>query len=373
MRCQLRKPTDYPVGLYLGPSRLFVHLLFTSSQIISRSPQKLYADNQRTASYCNEDDQAVTALASVPASPAWRNFTEDLVRGRGRWGRDCEANMTCSNATAKLFADAMTAILDASETALGHAPIIGHVVLPRNTSVFTGLFDTVLHHDFPCYQWARRGDYIEYDIVRLTKAVQHAYQIPWGQNDDAGDEDAFILLANLEPGFLELTGVCPMDVCSTSDLAARAWPELGEDALWPAMRSNTTSDDRASPSSRFGQVVRLLADAVAAYMAPTDPERSGNFRGVVVAGAASEQAMAALRVALYDALPYANDTQFYDTIDLASVFSLGAAILGRNTQLADEHLDCDCTVDEELRRPHGYPSDDAFPCNRTIAHLDSMY
>ena len=308
-------------------------------------------------------------MASVPASPAWRNFTEGLVRDRGRWGRDCEANMTCSNAAAALFADAMAAILDASASALGRAPIIGYVVLPRSTSVFTGLFDTVLHHDFPCYQWARRGDYIEYDIVRPTKAVQHAYQIPWGQNDDA----AFILLANLELGFLELAGVCPMDVCSTSDLAARAWPELGEDALWPAMQSNTTSDDRASPSARFGQAVRRLADAVAAYMAPTDIKRSGNFRGVVVAGAASEQAMAALRVALHDALPYANDNPFYDTVDLASVFSLGAAVLGRNTQLADERLDCDCMVDEALRRPQGYPLDDAFPCNRTMAHLDSMY
>ncbi|ERS98317.1 hypothetical protein HMPREF1624_05101 [Sporothrix schenckii ATCC 58251] len=355
MRCELRKPTDYPVGLYLGPSRL-------------------------TASYYNEDDQAVATLASVPASPAWRNYTEDVVRDRGRWGWDCEADMTCSNATATLFADGMAAILDASESALGHAPIIGYVVLPHNTSELTGLFDMVLHHDFPCYQWARHGDYIEYDMIRPAQAVQYAYhdQMPWGQSDDTGEEDAFVLLANLEPGFLELAGVCPkdVDVCRTSELAARAWPALGEDALWPpAMRSNTTSDDRASPSARFGQAVRRLADAVAAYVtaAATEPECNGHVRGVVVAGAASEQAMAALRIALHDVLPYANDTPFYDTVDPASVFSLGAAVLGRNTQLADERGDCACMVDEALRRPEGSPLDDAFPCNRTMAHLDSIY
>lgn len=311
----------------------------------------------------------------------------ELVRDRGRWGGDCEYNLTCYNTTVTLFTDAMTAILDASEAALGHTPIIGYIALPQNTSAFTGLFDTVLHHDFPCYQWARRGDYIEYDIVRQTKAAQYAYQIPWERlheqspaectkqvdNDDAKEEDAFFLLAIFEPDFFELAGGCVLDVCTTSDLGSRAWPELGEDALWPATLEDMTSDNRASPSWHFGLAVRHLADAVAAYMEHTDPDRRGKFRGVVVAGAASEQAMTALRVALHDALPYINDTQFYDTVDPASVFSLGAAVLGRNMQLADEQMDCDCMVDEDLRRPLGCPLDDEFPCNRVMAHLDSMY
>lgn len=349
MLCELRKPIDYPLGLYLGPSRL-------------------------TASYYNEDDQAISTLASVSASPAWRNFTEDLVRGHGRWGPDCENSIVCSDAITALFADAMAAILDASKSALGHAPVIGYVILPKNTSAFAGLFDIELHYNFPCYQWARHGDYIEYDIFKPTKAVHYAYRLPWGRNEDKNNEveENFVLLANLELGYFELTGVCLEDFCTTSDLAARAWPELGEDALWPAMHleSNVTSDDRASPSAHFSQAVRLLADAVAAYMAPmvpTDPDRSCNFHGVVVAGAASEQAMAALRLALHDALPYANDSQFYDTVDAASVFSFGAAVLGHNTQLADEYVDCDCREDEELRRQHGGPLNDEFPCNRPMA------
>lgn len=310
----------------------------------------------------------------------------DLVRDHVHWDSACEDNSTCYNTTVTLFTDAMTAVLNASEAILGRIPVIGYIVLPRNTSYFKILFDMVLHRHFPCYQYARTGDYIEYDIVQHTKAAQYAYQIPWERlhehsvaerinhpdsDDTENEEDSFFLLANLEPDFFELTGGCVLDVCGTGDLRSRAWPALGEDALWSAARKDSTSSNRASSSWHFEQAVRALAGAVAAYMNHTGTDGHGKFRGVAVTGAASEQAMTALRLALYEALPYANDTQFYDTIDPASVFSLGAAVLGRNMQLADEQMDCDCRVSEDLRRQHSYPSDDEFPCNRRMAHLDS--
>lgn len=287
----------------------------------------------------------------------------------------------------------MTAIVDASETALGHQPLIGYIVLPHNTTILREIFDDVLHYDFPCYGYARRGDDVHLDIVRHRKAAQYAYQIPWkplhsqstkSQNDRHRDmeaeEDAFFLLANFEPDFLELAGGCVHFACDSGDLVEpRAWPELGEDALWAA-GTTTLEEASASPGRRSGDMTTKLADAITFYMELTDPDRS-SFRGIVITGAASDRAMAALRFALHDALPFVNKTHFYDSVPPASVFSLGAALIGRNRQLGDEWHDCECIVDEDLRCPGGkrpdppwnLPFDNEFPCNRSLVIVDEMY
>lgn len=116
------------------------------------------------------------------------------------------------------------------------------------------------------------------------------------------------------------------------------------------------------------------------YMEHTDPDRS-KFRGIVIAGAASERAMAALRFVLHETSPYASKTQFYDTVLPASIFNLGAAIVGRNKQLWNERQDCECMMDEDRRCPGGKPQDlpwtlpfdNEFPCNQPLIFLDDVY
>ncbi|CAK7241977.1 MAG: hypothetical protein STHCBS139747_003450 [Sporothrix thermara] len=260
--------------------------------------------------------------------------------------------------------------MNATESLLGYMPPIGSLVVPHSMSSSEGNFDTLMHSAFELYSPARRGCYVEYDTLNCNRAAQYAYQLPWNGGhqdvprhmkfDTLEDEnalnEAFFLVANFEADYLELAGGCILDVCLDGDKRPRAMLELGEVAQWPATSATPL------PSWHFGLAVQKLADAIAVYMG-TIGDRS-LFRGVVIAGSASEQSMMALRVAVGKALSDIDDTRIYGKIQPAYVFSLGASVVGRNMQLHDERQDCDCSVAEHHRRSAGLAVDSEFPCDR---------
>ncbi|CAK7209523.1 hypothetical protein SCUCBS95973_000469 [Sporothrix curviconia] len=213
--------------------------------------------------------------------------------------------------------------MNATEAILGYMPVIGKLVVPRNISSSEGDFDSLMHNSFELYGPARRGCYVEYDVLDYGRAVQYAYQLPWiGSHQDLPEHmkfeiddaelykqgDAYFLLANLEVDYFDLAAGCVEDACDFRLLGPPdAMLDLGENALWPALPLT------ASPM----------------------PDLSGKH--------------------------------LYDKIEPAYVFSLGASVKSRNMQLGDERRDCECSMDEHYRIDGGFPLNDEFPCNRDFA------
>lgn len=114
----------------------------------------------------------------------------------------------------------MDDIMSATEAVLGYKPVIGYLTLPQYTQPYWWVFNHAMHRVYDCFQWERDECEIIFEIVRHRKAAQHAYQLPWkdeditetgygfGSDRELEDEDTFFLLANLEADYLELSRAC---------------------------------------------------------------------------------------------------------------------------------------------------------------------
>lgn len=283
----------------------------------------------------------------------------------------------------------MSLIINETARVLSHPPQIGLIVLPRNLFFYWTLLDDIMHEMFDCYRPPRRGDYIEYDIVHHLKAAQYGYRlitpddldVSWSpdgrelwdkfgevwHDDIFAEPDLYILLANLERDYLELSPFCVSIGCDMP-MVWEQLLDLGEDSL--QLHGGSHFDDFSEvqiPLNReLGHAAKKLAAGITSFMEKNSfPRQKELLSAVVVAGGASETATDALGYALREALPFVNSTRFRDNLDPASVFSLGAAVPSRNIRLRDEQHDCDCDVPEHLREREGFPLDDEFPCNRS--------
>ena len=283
----------------------------------------------------------------------------------------------------------MNLIINETARVLSHPPQIGLIVLPRNLFFYWFLLDDIVHEIFDCYRHPRRGDYIEYDIIDHLKAAQYSYRlitpddldVPWApdgrelwdkfgevRHDDIfADPNLYILLANLERDYLELSPFCVAFGCDMPTVSEQLL-DLGEDSLqlYRGSHFNDFLEVQIPLNREFSYAVKKLTAGIILFMEKNSfPRQKELLSAVVVAGGASETALDALGRALREALPFVNSTRFRDNLDPASVFSLGAAAPSRNIRLYDEQHDCDCDGPERLRDREGLPLDDKFPCNRS--------
>ena len=287
----------------------------------------------------------------------------------------------------------MNLIMNETARALPYAPQIGQLVLPRNLFGYWDIVDYMTHRMFNCSRDDQRGDYSSYDIANHMRAAQYGYGlitpddlgISWAPDgrklwddpefreiyhgDIFANPDHYILLANIERDFLELSPFC----VAMEGFIPMKWDlimNLGEDSLHFGQENRPFVDGwpdiRATVNHGLGQARKKLAEGISSYMSRNSfPLQRELLAAVIVTGGAPKTATDALSLALRDALPHLNNTRFKDSLDPTAVFSLGAAVPGRNHRLWQEVRDCYCDVPERLRVPEGLPSDNEFPCNRS--------
>ena len=278
----------------------------------------------------------------------------------------------------------MESIVKASAAHLGRAyPLkIGIVVLPANMTHFKHLFADSMLEVFsfePSY--ILHPGATTHHMIEHTEAAQVAFNLTnpdtlgapgaehgrevWEYAYDRdydlifADEDNYILLANFEPDFLELTYIC-VDYLNCEEIRSgpEAILELGQHALANETHSN--------------QVQRLSSE-IDAFMERTKfPSQKEKLRAVVVTGGAS--GMESLDEALRDALPFLESWRFKTLDDSAFVLSLGAAAKARRRFLSQEQWDCQCDnspspwkqssfhTDDE-KRDIGWSLSAEWPCN----------
>ena len=253
--------------------------------------------------------------------------------------------------------EAMNQILEATSELLPKETIykIGYIVIPDNMTDYEQILDYTMHTPFPFYHnFDEFRDYEELDIIRLGVATKYAYnltnpdtlgaprapngRINWEVFGEHGeifaDDDNWILVVNLEPGFLELQCVCGWWICNVPGNKS-AILVLEEDALWPHDEESRITEGDGRVESRIQRLSSAILGFVDQYAFPKHHEL---LRVVVLAGGASSVALDAMRTALFDALPFVEERwRFMTNVDPAFVPSLGAALKIRNEVLRDRH------------------------------------
>jgi hypothetical protein len=153
--------------------------------------------------------------------------------------------------------------------------------------------------------------------------------------DIFADWDNYILLANLEADFLELTYVCIQLACDYVPDIKAAFPDLGEKNLLNL--DDTLHQEILFPlKAEIARPVKLLSRSIASFVSNTGfPRQHELLRAVVYLGGASEEAFEMLSYALKDALPFLDVWRIKDSLDPAFVPSIGAALEIHTAALGD--------------------------------------
>ncbi|KAH8880220.1 hypothetical protein GQ53DRAFT_813457 [Thozetella sp. PMI_491] len=342
------KAEDYPVGIYLGPSRL-------------------------TSAYYTADDEPVM-IADVPADEDWHGRALDRILHGQRicwdWVGDRDEEAGPCEAILSSFLANMKALSKATSDFLGRDFQIGFVVIPNNLEDYTAIIDQVMHIAFNfTHNPQPDDDLLYYDVHELPVGAQYGYNfidprdrygstVPppnrHGPPVPSFNDDDYLLYVNIEDDFLEVGFRCLTFWCwvpKTRKIVAIAGHDSTGTLLtqFPADAETNERPEhvwtvRPPTSVEFGNIIAQLANYISEFLHDTGftGEDGGVLRGVVLAGGASPEVVTAAIMALPYAMPDIDPAMFLTTKDPAYVPSLGAALMARNV-VVEKRRDLEAT------------------------------